>query len=177
MISLAELLPRIDKSPELCPTDTVMNMAEKQQQQGRKRQRNKTVSFSDVVRQTQTYSIDEVQDCWYSGQEYQAMREEVRTSVELMATHHVVADEIHVSQRGLEMYDKYAARTTREAQVRAFWAVLQRQAAGYGQEDPSFLASAIAESYALETRSRKMAAYLVGIADERFALRFLQQEE
>jgi len=153
----------LDLSPELCPTDNLM----KAEKAGRKRQR-RIVSFKEEVKQRFTYSKEEVKECWYTKQDFRAMKSEIKDTIEIMKRHEPT-DEVHYSQRGLEWYVKDAARARREFQIKAFLAVMERQAEGFGREDPSTMANGIAEAYAFETRSRKMAAYLGGIADERCA--------
>mmetsp|Transcript_119609 Transcript_119609/g.334989 ORF Transcript_119609/g.334989 Transcript_119609/m.334989 type:complete len:199 (-) Transcript_119609:141-737(-) len=150
-----------DASPELCSTTDAMAA-----KMGQKRQRR--VTFNEETRTRTTYSSDQVQGCWYNDSDYHSFKTDICQTVDLMK-HNFCIDEVLYSQRGLEKYLKDAARSQHEVQEKAWFVVMKRQEVGQGKEDPMTLADSIAQFYTNETRLAKMAAYLTGIADERYA--------
>ncbi len=154
---------QLDTSPELCPAEVGLDKA------GRKRQR-KLVCFNDRIDYRHTYCIDEVKDCWYSNQEFDAIKTDVQETVSLMRRCcHI--DDVNYCRRGLEWFvDDATAKIEFENQTRAFLTVMDRQAMDKGCQDFATLADSIAHDYADEARNSKMRAYLTGIADERYAM-------
>jgi hypothetical protein len=150
------------QSPEMCSTDAMT------QKVGQKRPR-RAVTFSEEVKSRETYSSDQVQDCWYHQDDYQMFRKEMRKTVELVK-YNVHIDDIRHCQRGLEKCFKEAAEVRRKVQDKAWFVVLRRQHVGQGTQNATALADSIAEYYATQARTARMSAYLVGIADERAAL-------
>lgn len=152
----------LDASPELYFTNSGTEKA------GRKRQR-KVVCFDERVSIRDTYSIDEVTNCWYSQDEFDAIKTHVKETVDLVRRHFHI-DDINYCRRGLEWFvDDHTSKLEVEDQTRAFLTVMDRQAMGKSCQDSATLADSIAHDYALEARGSKMRAYLTGIADERYA--------
>jgi hypothetical protein len=153
-----------DSNPEFYPVSPVADKV------GRKRQRT-LVCFDDNVKQQPTYSRDDVKDCWYSHEDYQAIKENVLETVELMRQN-VPIDDITYCRRGLEWFEKENTEKYEalEKQKRPVRVVMDIQAMGQASlQDSATLADSIAQHYAQESQYCKMTAYLTGIADERSA--------
>ena len=149
----------METSPELSTTDDAVKMGQKRQ----------CLTFSEQVRSRETYSSDEIQDCWYSEKDYNTFRREILETIELMK-HNVYIDDVRYCQRGLEKYFEDADLERRQVQAKARFAVMKGQEMGKGMnlENSMSLSDSIAHHYSMETRSPRMAAYLTGIADERY---------
>ena len=154
-----------DTNPELCPasffaTDKV----------GHKRQRS-VVRFDVNVTHRLTYCKADVTGCWYSDEEYQAIKEEVLETVELMRQNTLI-DDVNYCRRGLEWFEKGndEKNAAIEKLKRPVRIVMDIQAMDQGAcQDSATLVDSIAQHYTQESQYDKMTAYLTGVADERYA--------
>jgi hypothetical protein len=151
----------MDQSPELCSTDAMTGKV------GQNKRQRRAVTFNEEIneeiRSRETYSADQVQDCWYSNDDYHMFKKEIHQTVELMKRN-VYIDEDRYCQRGLECCLRdTAAQDRREVKEKARFVVMSLQPDGQGMED------SIAQYYTKEARTARMVAYLAGIADERYA--------
>jgi hypothetical protein len=108
---VAMIVSNMDHSPEICSTNASMMTEEKV---GQKRQR-RAVTFGEEVKSRETYSSDQVQDCWYHHEDYKMFRKEMRQTVKLV-NYNVHIDDVRHCQRGLEKCFKETARVRREVQ-------------------------------------------------------------
>jgi hypothetical protein len=161
----------MDQSPELFSPD-----AESGKVGQKKRQRTRAVTFNAKVRWRETYSADQVQDCWYSNDDYHMFRKEIHQTVQLMKRN-VYIDDARYCQRGLEKHLMDAAQARREVKGKALFVVMSLQQDGQGMDDSRLLADRIAQYYTNVARTARMPAYLAGIADESYARRSAATEE
>ncbi len=117
---------------------------------------SKSVSFKEVVKAKKTihvtnFSAEEVKSCWYTDEDFEIMKREVRFEVDLFENDCLdEKDNMRRSMRGLRMFTSAGGKLRRESKRRARNAVLKEQELQRkeGSNDPEY----IAEIYAMATK-------------------------
>lgn len=110
----------------------------------------KSVSFNQVVRAKRTihisdFTAEEIRSCWYKGQEYEVMKQDLRFEVKLLENDCFIENPSRMTHtsRGLEFFSSTMnGRARRETKRHARNAVLeeQRLQREEGSYDPEFIA-------------------------------------
>jgi len=117
------------------------------------------VRFSEGRNETyETYSIDEVQESWYTRSDYKAIQREIRSTSQRIHWG-IPLDENRHCNRGLQ-HDLNVFQDSHKAQSIARTYVLEAQIQGKDAEEIGFY-------YAIHTRIRSIKAYLQGVEDEK----------
>ena len=136
----------------------------------------KTVSFypSATVRLTlhiNRYAGQEIEDCWYSDEEYNAMANDIRTTVkiiedggDMLSSPSPHLEDLGFTPRGLEKRTKKGSKRRTQVRSQAYKAVLEAQSLQWVQRicDPEALALA----YRSISYSSQAAAHALGLQDQ-----------
>lgn len=127
----------------------------------------KEVSFNEVVKAKKTihisnFSTDEIDNCWYTENDFEVMKRDVRFEVNLLENECIKDEgeceqgEMRHSTRGLQMFTKAGSKLRRECKRFSRNVVIEEQE--LQREEGSNDAEYIAEIYAMATKSARRLA-------------------
>jgi hypothetical protein len=140
---------------------------------------NKSVSFSTkgvrrFVLHINEYTKEEIKACWYTSSEYSEMKQDIRRTV-VMVQNNQPIDGREYCRRGVEIRTKEASKIRLSNKRRALYTVLNEQMRPqFDFVRHAWLLSAI---YHNCTKNSKMAASMMGLADQEVAKALSREQE
>lgn len=125
-----------------------------------------TVSVHRIMR-VDDYTEEEIKNCYYHKEEFQAVKDELRETVRLIQSGELKTDTKKFARRGTEFRLPDGARQRRRNKELAWEAVFSEQDAQWndGEFDPEILA----EIYESASKQSQIAAHIIALNDQRDA--------